>query len=100
MKTKNLATAFAILAAALYAINVPLSKFLLDQVGPTMMAALLIMIAATVLMVRDTVELQHTHEHTHVHSHAHSHLHTHGSGEQTHDHRHNDLKGHSHPHPA
>ena len=41
MKTKHTATAFAILAAALYAINIPLSKILLKQVEPTMMAALL-----------------------------------------------------------
>ena len=32
---------FAVLAAALYAVNIPLSKSLLEQVGPTMMAALL-----------------------------------------------------------
>lgn len=41
MKTRNLATTFAILAAALYAVNVPLSKLLLTQVEPTMMAAFL-----------------------------------------------------------
>lgn len=41
MKTKHTATAFAILAAALYAINIPLSKLLLKQVDPTMMAAFL-----------------------------------------------------------
>ena len=41
MKTKNLATIFAILAAALYAANVPFSKLLLGAVKPTMMAALL-----------------------------------------------------------
>lgn len=41
MKTKNIATFFAILAAALYAINIPLSKLLLQQVQPTMMAAFL-----------------------------------------------------------
>ena len=41
MKTKNIATFFAILAAALYAINIPLSKLLLTQVSPTMMAAFL-----------------------------------------------------------
>ena len=40
-KRKQLATVFAILAAALYAINVPLSKLLLEHVGPTMMAAFL-----------------------------------------------------------
>ena len=38
---KQLATFFAILAAALYAINVPLSKLFLEHVGPTMMAAFL-----------------------------------------------------------
>ena len=41
MNKKNTATAFAILAAALYAVNIPLSKVLLEQVAPTMMAALL-----------------------------------------------------------
>lgn len=41
MKTKHIATFFAILAAMLYAINIPLSKLLLTQVEPTMMAALL-----------------------------------------------------------
>lgn len=41
MKTKNLATAFAVLAAGLYAINVPVSKLLLVHVEPTMMAAFL-----------------------------------------------------------
>ena len=37
MKTKTIATFFAILAAALYAINIPLSKILLQHVSPTMM---------------------------------------------------------------
>ena len=41
MKTKNMATFFAILAAALYAINIPFSKLFLTQVQPTMMAAFL-----------------------------------------------------------
>lgn len=41
MKTKHIATTFAILAAALYALNMPFSKLLLTQVGPTMMAAFL-----------------------------------------------------------
>lgn len=41
MKIKYLATAFAILAAALYAINVPLSKLILEYVDATMMAGLL-----------------------------------------------------------
>ncbi len=40
--TKNkLAIFFAILAAALYAINVPVSKLLMEQVNPTMMAGFL-----------------------------------------------------------
>ena len=38
---KNLAIIYAILAAALYAINVPFSKMLLGYVEPTMMAAFL-----------------------------------------------------------
>ena len=38
---KQLATFFAILAAALYAVNVPLSKLFLEHVGTTMMAAFL-----------------------------------------------------------
>ncbi len=41
MKAKNMAILYAILAAALYAINVPLSKILLNYVEPTMMAAFL-----------------------------------------------------------
>ena len=41
MKTKKIATIFAILAAALYAINIPLSKLLLKDVPATMMAAFL-----------------------------------------------------------
>lgn len=41
MKIKNIATVFAIMAAALYAINIPLSKLLLAYVDETMMAALL-----------------------------------------------------------
>ena len=41
MKTKKLAVFLAILAAALYAVNVPLSKLLLDKVQPTVMASFL-----------------------------------------------------------
>ncbi|MBR3704110.1 MAG: EamA family transporter [Oscillospiraceae bacterium] len=41
MKTRKIATAYAVLAAALYAINIPLSKLLLTRVQPTMMAAFL-----------------------------------------------------------
>lgn len=41
MNKKYTATIFAILAVALYAINIPISKILLNQVSPTMMAAFL-----------------------------------------------------------
>lgn len=41
MNSKSIATVYAILAAALYAINVPLSKVLLNYVEPTMMASFL-----------------------------------------------------------
>lgn len=41
MNTRKTAVCFAILAAALYAINIPFSKLLLSQVPPTMMAAFL-----------------------------------------------------------
>ncbi|MBE5767023.1 MAG: DMT family transporter [Clostridiales bacterium] len=41
MKAKHIATIYAIAAAALYAINVPFSKLLLNSVQPTMMAAFL-----------------------------------------------------------
>lgn len=51
MKTKRLATIFAILAAALYAVNVPLSKLLLVHVQPTMMAAFLYLGAGLGLLV-------------------------------------------------
>lgn len=41
MKAKRIAIIYAILAAALYAINVPVSKILMEFVQPTMMAAFL-----------------------------------------------------------
>ena len=51
MKTKNIATMFAILAAALYAINIPLSKLLLNHVDATMMAAFLYLGAGIGMLV-------------------------------------------------
>ena len=75
---------------------------------------LAIMVLATVLLVRDTVSLQHTHEHTHLHTHAHSHgalththehghthshTHIHGQDETQHGHSHPDLADHRHAHP-
>ena len=74
-----------------------------------------IMIAATVLMVKDTIELQHTHEHshthahehrhgdlvhTHPHTHVHTHTHVHGGDETRHDHSHSDYGSHDHGHEA
>ena len=41
MKKKHIAAVFAVLAAALYAVNIPASKQLLPFVSPTMMAAFL-----------------------------------------------------------
>ena len=41
MNRRKAATASAVLAAALYAVNVPFSKLLLAHASPTMMAALL-----------------------------------------------------------
>ena len=47
MRTKNIATILAILAAALYAINVPVSKLLMEHISATMMAGLLYFGAGT-----------------------------------------------------
>lgn len=49
--------------------------------------ALIIMIFSTVLMVKDTIELQHTHEHRHGDL-VHSHLHTHSGDSENHNHKH------------
>lgn len=51
MKEKNIATVFAVLAAALYAINIPLSKVLLEIVEPTMMAAFLYLGAGVGMLI-------------------------------------------------
>lgn len=76
---------------------------------------LAVMIAATVLMVKDTIGLQHTHAHshththehrhgdqvhTHEHTHVHSHTHVHGADENLHDHEHGEIAGHDHVHVA
>ncbi|MCI7726893.1 MAG: DMT family transporter [Clostridiales bacterium] len=74
---------------------------------------LVIMMIATLLMVKDNVSLQHTHEHTHIHTHTHSHgdlahthehghththTHIHGEEEAAHQHSHENLEGHNHMH--
>lgn len=41
MKRNQIAVSYAILAAALYAINIPFSKLFLQKVEPAMMASLL-----------------------------------------------------------
>ncbi len=51
MSKKNTATVFALLAAAFYAINIPLSKILLNNVEPTMMAAFLYLGAGIGLLI-------------------------------------------------
>lgn len=56
MRVKNIATLYAILAVALYAINVPLSKILLDYVEPTMMASFLYLGAGLGLFIYGLIE--------------------------------------------
>ena len=65
--------------------------------------ALSIMIVSTLVMVKDTISLQHTHEHEHIHTHEHSHgdtIHTHEHKHtHTHLHIHNtDSENHTHKH--
>ena len=97
-------------------LGVAFSMLLLgERPGLRFYAALAIMAASTVLMVRDSVALQHIHAHTHVHTHAHrhgdlvhthqhahvhSHLHIHGSDEEQHLHIHQDLPDHDHVHAS
>ena len=61
MKTKTIATFFAILAAALYAINIPLSKILLQHVSPTMMAAFLYLGAGIGLFIYGKIKKEREH---------------------------------------
>ena len=61
MKTKTIATFFAILAAALYAINIPLSKILLQHVSPTMMAAFLYLGAGIGLFIYGKITKERDH---------------------------------------
>ena len=84
-----------------------------DTVGLQFWIGLAIMIAAAILMVKDTITLQHDHEHshlhthehthngvthTHEHSHHHSHSHIHGEDENAHGHDHGDDIPHNHTH--
>ncbi len=56
MRTKTIATVYAILAAALYAINIPISKLLLSHAGATMMAAFLYLGAGIGLLIYGSIE--------------------------------------------
>ena len=84
-----------------------------ERPGLQFYLGLALMVAATVLMVKDTIALQHTHEHTHthchehrhgelvhthVHAHVHTHTHTHGEDENMHSHEHETIEGHEHTH--
>ena len=76
-----------------------------ERPGIQFYVGLTIMIIATVLMVKDTISLQHTHEHSHVHTHQHRHsglVHTHAHTHcHTHTHVHEgDESIHDHPHNA
>ena len=86
-----------------------------ESLGVRFLIGLAIMVVATVLMVKDSISLQHTHEHTHTHthehahgdlrhchehSHVHSHSHIHGEDESAHSHSHNIIEGHVHAHGA
>lgn len=86
-----------------------------ERPGIQFYVGLVIMIAATVLMVKDTIGLQHTHEHSHSHTHVHTHgnlthsheythvhthTHTHGDDESVHDHGYEGDDGHDHTHLA
>jgi len=84
-----------------------------EKAGVQFLAGLAIMVIATILMVKDTIHLQHDHEHEHVHthehshgdivhthehSHRHSHTHIHGDDETAHGHDHGDSIPHIHDH--
>lgn len=56
MKTKNLAAIYAVSAAALYAVNIPLSKLILNHAGTTMTAAFLYLGAGLGLMLYGRLE--------------------------------------------
>lgn len=55
MKTKKTAAFFAVLAAALYAINIPISKLLLKYVDATMMAGLLYLGAGIGMLILECI---------------------------------------------
>lgn len=85
-----------------------------ERPGLQFYLGLAIMAAATWLLIRDSIGLQHTHEHSHTHEHAHrhgelehshphshihAHSHIHGEDEQSHDHGYDERESHDHTHP-
>lgn len=99
-------------------LGVAFSMILLgERPGVRFYLALFIMGISTVLMVRDSISLQHTHEHMHTHTHehrhgdlvhshehthVHTHIHVHGTDEAQHGHAHTEaeLTEHDHAHAA
>lgn len=84
-----------------------------ERPAPVFYLGLILMGAATWLMAKDSVSLQHTHQHIHIHTHAHvhagvththehthvhEHTHIHGADESAHSHTHGHLDGHDHVH--
>ena len=84
-----------------------------ERPAPVFYLGLILMGIATILMIQDSISLQHTHRHSHTHTHAHSHggishthahshvhehTHIHGADETTHSHTHEHLDGHDHSH--
>lgn len=56
MKTRNIATVYAITAAALYAINFPISKLILNHAGATVTAAFLYLGAGIGMLIFGSIE--------------------------------------------
>ena len=86
-----------------------------ERPGAQFYIALAIFLLATVLMVKDTITLQHTHPHSHVHchehrhgdlvhchthTHTHTHAHIHHTDQDEHKHPHNNMDSHDHSHAA
>ena len=63
-----------------------------ERPGVQFYIGLVIMLAATALMIKDSIALQHTHDHVHIHTH------THGEDETAHTHTHKALEDHDHTH--
>ena len=73
-------------------LGVSFGMLLNERPGIQFYVGLTIMIVATILMVKDTIGLQHTHEHSHVHTHEHRH------GDMVHTHIHEHCHTHTHIH--